>query len=86
MTFQYLFQTLFRFVEFRIETQMKHRIHFPFFLQLFDSQSLEQVFPSEEISFERGKQQAFTETARAAQKIRFAGRYHFVNQCSLIYI
>ena len=68
MSIKHLLQASFIFIELSIQTQMKYRINFPILFELFDSQSLEQVFPSEEIGFECRKEQAFTETARPVLK------------------
>ena len=57
----------------------------PLLRTLFND-DLEDLFSSEEISFERRKQQAFAKTARAAQEYRISGNSHSIDQSRFINI
>ena len=65
---------------------MQHRIVCPILFQLFDGQAFEQFFFPLEVGFHGRDQEAFSETAGAAQEIVFAGGGESVNQIGLVHI
>ena len=69
-----------------IQIEVQHGIDGPLLLQFLHRQTVEQLALPPEISFEGRHQQAFTETARAAEEIVGTRTNQAVDQCRFIYI
>ncbi len=66
---------------------MQHRILNPVFLQRIDGKSLEEFLLAAEVGFQRGYEQALSETAGTAEEdILAAALSHLVNKLSLVHI
>jgi len=61
-------QTFLRSVVASVEIKMQHGVLFPLLLQLHDGKTVEQVFLTFEVRFQRGEQQALAESARTRQE------------------
>ena len=76
---QYIFEAFRVFILFGVQIQMQHRPFHPVFFQLFYRQPFEQFALAFEVGFEGGDQQAFAETARAAEEVVTATIYQLIH-------
>ena len=83
---QFCIQSFGSVIFLRIQIKMQDRIPFPFLLQAFHCQTLEQFLLPLEICFQRAHKKAFAEPSRTAQEIVASGFDQLVDQSCLVYV